>query len=90
MIIIKFFASIILLFFAIVLFFVIISFLLAKNFLSDVNDSLAKKFNNESTSNNQYSNNSDEIPSAIECSKCGTFYAQMPENNLCSCGNKLG
>jgi len=65
----------------------IISFLIARNFLSDVNDTLSKKFNDADV--DTPSNNVKDIPSAIECPKCGTFYAEMPKGHKCSCGSAL-
>lgn len=87
MFILKFFASIILLFFVLAILFVAIGVFMAKNFMEDLNDSIKNKFNNNE--NTQNFNNDAEIPSAIECPMCNTFYAQMPENERCSCGAKL-
>lgn len=77
MIILKFFASIFLLFIALLVLFIVISFLLASNFINSINKPQKQQKDNT------------EIPTAIECKKCGTFYAQMPEDGKCSCGAKL-
>ena len=88
MFILKFFASLFLLFFAIAFIIIIIGLLITRSFLSDVNESLSKKFNGDDISN-KTKNNTSDIPNAIECSKCGTFYAEMPKDKKCSCGAYL-
>lgn len=88
MFILKFFASIFLVFFGLGLLFIIISFIIARNFISDLNDSIKDNLGENSPKKPTF-NDENNIPSAIECPICGTFYAQMPENNLCSCGAKL-
>jgi 6,7-dimethyl-8-ribityllumazine synthase len=89
MFILKFFASIFLLFIFAAILIMVVMFILAKNFVSDVNDSLKDKFEDQDTQNNQKFDNSSNIPSAIECPLCGTFYAEMPKDGRCSCGAKL-
>lgn len=87
MFILKFFASLFLLFIGIVILFFVFSFLIARKAVSDLNDSLADKFDNASSSNQN--NNFSDIPEAIECKSCGTYYAKLPDDKKCSCGAKL-
>tara|TARA_Y100001960_G_C14770577_1_gene879720 strand:+ start:1256 stop:1531 length:276 start_codon:yes stop_codon:yes gene_type:complete len=89
MFILKFFASIFLLFVLAAILIMVVMFVLAKNFVSDVNDSLKDKFEGDDAQNNQKFDNSSNIPSAVECPLCGTFYAEVPKNGMCSCGAKL-
>jgi|TARA_Y100001960_G_C14716695_1_gene850007 rubredoxin len=87
MFILKFFASLFLLFIGIVILFFVFSFLIARKAVSDLNDSLAEKFNEDSTTNS--GSNFTDIPEAIECKSCGTYYAKLPDDKKCSCGAKL-
>lgn len=89
MFILKFFASLILLFFGIIILFVIFSFLIARKAMTDLNESLSDKFDGNSDNYSKAKQSNANIPSAIECKSCGTYYAEAPKNNICSCGAKL-
>jgi hypothetical protein len=92
MFILKFFASIFLVFFLLGILVMVIGFLIARNFISDFNNAVKNKFEQPEPTRDDFSEESsstNDIPSMIECDICGTFYAKMPENNLCSCGAKL-
>jgi hypothetical protein len=87
MFILKFFASLFLLFIGLIILFFVVSLLIARKAVSDLNDSLADRF--EDTTNTKSSSNFSDIPEAIECKSCGTYYAELPADKKCSCGAKL-
>jgi hypothetical protein len=60
-----------------------ISFFFASRFLDKFNQKFDADYSNKDN------NEPLDIPTAIQCSKCGTFHAHMPVSRKCSCGHKL-
>lgn len=92
MIIFKLFGSIILLLMFLGLIFVVFGLFIAQSFMSDLGKFFSKNDNdelNDSFNSNTKKRNSEKVHTIYECPKCGTYYAEMPEDGKCSCGAKL-
>lgn len=85
MFILKFFGSIIILFVLLGIIFVVLSFIIAQSFFADI----FKSFDKKNTRNDDFLNNDKNIPTMYQCKKCGTYYAEMPKDRKCSCGEIL-
>ncbi|MCP4354607.1 MAG: hypothetical protein GY793_03035 [Proteobacteria bacterium] len=101
MFILKFFGSVIVLFMFLGLLFAIFGLVIAQTFFKDLSrffntdehgniKQSPRPKNSSRTTNKRPKQSSKEIPTISECSKCGTYYTEVPEDGKCSsCGAKL-